>query len=312
MRTSPGKALHLSLWPAALAVLVAATGCGTDDKRPPPDKQPSASAPAPQPEVPRAGDQRVTMTWKGKQRDYRVHAPPGYSPAKRLPLVVAMHMFPGDGGKIAALSGLSKKADTKNFLVAYPDGLNSGYNALTCCGTEDDVGFIRAMVKRLTTTWNADPDRVYATGISNGADMSFKLAVEAHDVFAAVAPVSGAFSGDGPSDHAYVPKSPVSVMTFVGGQDRVVQLAEAGIKSWQERLSCKPAPPLKLKNAITRTAAKCQNKSEVITYSIPEMGHAWPGASGVAMADEEAGVNATDLMWDFFAAHPKQRDENGP
>ncbi|MFI0982904.1 alpha/beta hydrolase family esterase [Streptomyces sp. NPDC021093] len=308
MRTSPGKALHVCLGTATLALLLAATGCGgTDTEQPSSRKEPSSSAPRAQPEVPRAGDQKVTTTWKGKQRVYRVHAPPGYSPAKRLPAVVAMHMYPGDGEAIASLSGLSKKADAKNFLVAYPDGLNSGYNALTCCGTEDDVGFIKAMVQRLTSTWNADPDRVFATGISNGADMSFKLAVEAHDLFAAVAPVSGAFSGNDPSDAAYVPKSPVSVMTFIGGLDRVKQMADAGIKSWQERLSCKPAPPQKLKNAITRTAAQCKNGTDVVVYSLPEMGHAWPGATTGSMGDAEAGVNATDLLWDFFAAHPKRR-----
>ncbi|CAM5532463.1 hydrolase [Streptomyces spiroverticillatus] len=307
MRTSPGTALRVSLWTAGAAVLLTLTGCGGNEKPPlsnkPATKPPS---PAPAPEVPRAGDQKITMTWKGQQRVYRVHAPPGYSPSKPLPLVVGMHMYPGDGDRIAALSGLNAKADTKNFLVAYPDGLNSGYNALICCGAEDDVGFIKAVVQRLVTTWKADPDRIYATGISNGADMSFKLAVEAPGVFAAVAPVSGAFSGSATNDAAYIPTSPVSVMTFVGGQDRVKQVADMGIETWQERLNCKTKPPQKLRNGITRVAAKCKDSSDFVTYNLPEMGHFWPGATAGTMADEEAGISATDLMWDFFASHPKK------
>ncbi|MFJ2740196.1 alpha/beta hydrolase family esterase [Streptomyces sp. NPDC087440] len=182
---------------------------------------------------------------------------PGCTPSKSLPLVVAMHMFPGTGTAVAELSGLNKKADAKNFLVAYPDGFSGGCNALTCCGAEDDIGFLKTMVGRLTTTWKADPSRVYATGISNGGDMSFKVGVELHDLFAAVASVSGAFAGPAPATPSYAPKSPVSMVTFI--------------------------------------------------YRLPDMGHSWPGASSGAMADPEAGLNATDLMWDFFSVHPKKR-----
>ncbi|MGR8007871.1 hypothetical protein [Streptomyces hypolithicus] len=77
------------------------------------------------------------MTWGGQKRVYRVHAPPRYTPGAKLPLVVAMHPYPSTGEFVAALSRLSEKADEENFLVAYPDGLNSGYNALVCCGAED-------------------------------------------------------------------------------------------------------------------------------------------------------------------------------
>ncbi|MFI5807961.1 alpha/beta hydrolase family esterase [Streptomyces sp. NPDC051561] len=308
MPTRPGKALTRTLGPLlAAALLVAATGCGGDADKSPPAKQPSTptATPAP-PEVPRPGDQRVTLTWKGKQRTYAVHAPPGFTAGQQLPVVVAMHMFPGTADAIANLSDLDKKADAKNFLAVYPEGFSGGFNALTCCGAEDDIGFLRLVLDRITTTWKADPNRIYATGISNGADMSFKVAVELHDRFAAVAPVSGAFAGSDPATPAYAPKSPVSVMTFIGGKDDVQGPAEEGVTYWQDRLSCKPSKPQKLRNSITRTAAKCRDNSDFVAYRIPEMGHAWPGGAG-GMGDPEAGVSATDLMWDFFAAHSKKK-----
>ncbi|OEJ42652.1 polyhydroxybutyrate depolymerase [Streptomyces agglomeratus] len=247
------------------------------------------------------------MTWDGKKRVYRVHAPPGYTPDKKLPLIVAMHPYPSTGEFVSRLSGLDERADRENFLVAYPDGLDLAYNALSCCGDEDDVGFIRAMTKRLVDRWKADPDRVYATGISNGADMSFKVAVELHETFAAIAPVSGAYSGPDTQDASYVPRTPVSVITFIGGRDKLYNTADTAIEAWHERLSCKPAPARKLKDQITRTSAKCRDKSEVVTYRIPQMSHSWPGAEPGDMAAPEAGVNATDLMLEFFASHPKQR-----
>ncbi|MFD7445518.1 alpha/beta hydrolase family esterase [Streptomyces sp. NPDC059909] len=292
-------------WIAALALLLPVVGCGSDDvkgggagtERP---KKPAAAK-----ESPRPGDQTVTLPWKGKDRVYTVHAPPGYTPADQLPLVIAMHPYPSDGAYAAKLTGLNEKADQEGFLVAYPNGLDQAYNALVCCGTEDDVGFIGAMTKRVLGTWNADPQRVYATGISNGGDMSFKLAVELPDTLAAIAPVSSGYIGLDTAKPAYMPKSPVSVATFIGGLDQHYGEFERGITAWSTRLSCKAGRPEKMKANITRTTAKCRDKSEFVTYRLPDMGHNWPGSKDQSMGDPTAGVNATDLIWEFFEAHPK-------
>ena len=42
-------------------------------------------------------------------------------------------------------------------------------------------------------------------------------------------------------------------------------------------------------------------------HADPDRIYATGISNGAYSGDEEAGVNATDLMWDFFAAHPKQR-----
>ncbi|WP_328944244.1 polyhydroxybutyrate depolymerase [Streptomyces sp. NBC_00250] len=295
---------------AALALLLPLVGCGsnTDDgsgrRETPPS--PSAKRPATVKEVPRPGDQRVTMTWKGQERVYTVHAPPGYTPGKPLPLVVVMHPYPADGAYAARLTGFDAKADAEGFLVAYPNGVNQGYNALVCCGSEDDVGFIGAMTKRLVGTWKADPRRVYATGISNGADMSFRLAVELPGTLAAIAPVSGGYIGTAAQNPAYVPKTPVSVATFVGGRDAYYEQFEQGIKSWSARLGCRSGRPQAVKGANTRTRATCRDTSEVLTYRLPDMGHNWPGSKDPRMGEEATGVTATDLIWEFFAAHARK------
>jgi polyhydroxybutyrate depolymerase len=262
-------------------------------------------------EIPRSGDQRVTMTGKGEQRVYRVHAPPGYTPGKRLPLVVVMHPYPSDGPYVARLSGFNAEADSKDFLVAYPDGLDQGYNALVCCGSEDDVGFIDAMTQRMISVWKADPNRIYATGISNGADMSYKLAVELPGTFAAVAPVSGGYAGTDTEKPDYVPKTPVSVTTFIGGLDGHYASFDDGIATWQQRLGCVPGKAVKFKDQNTRTSAKCKDGSEFLAYRLPDMGHNWPGSSDTSMGDPVTGVKATGLIWKFFAAHPKAGAKDG-
>lgn len=307
MRTRPLRIAAPALV-LPLALMLPLTGCAGTDGGSSSDgsgKSPEPSASRTAKETPRPGDQKVTMTWQGKQRTYTVHAPPGYTTAKPLPLVVVMHPYPADGAYAAQLTGFDAKADAEGFLVAYPDGVDQGYNALICCGGEDDVGFIGAMTKRLVDTWKADPRRIYATGISNGGDMSFKLAVELPGTLAAIAPVSGGYVGAPAQDATYLPKAPVSVATFVGGHDKYAGEFEKGIKSWSERLGCKAGRPEKVTGTTTRTRAKCRDASEVVAYRLPDMGHNWPGSKDLTMGETATGVNATDLIWEFFAAHPK-------
>jgi polyhydroxybutyrate depolymerase len=245
----------------------------------------------------------------GATRKYRLHAPAGYDPARPIPLVIAMHPYPGNGAAMVEMVGLDEVAARENFLVAYPDGIAGGFNALVCCGTADDVGFLKALTEHLVADWRVDPDRVYLTGISNGGDMSFRAAVEASGMFAAIGAVSGGFGGALAAKPDFAPKSPVSVITFIGDQDRYAETFRTGIKTWQQRLRCtpvKPAPKSPAKT-IALTRSRCADGSDVEVYVIEGMGHSWPGAKTGAMAAPDAGVVATDLVWEFFAAHPRKR-----
>ncbi|MFI6942672.1 alpha/beta hydrolase family esterase [Streptomyces sp. NPDC050418] len=299
--TGPRRVLTAAL----LALVLALAGCSSDsgDGKSEKPKKPSKSS---APKVnPAPGDQSVTLDWKGQKRTYTVHAPPSYTPGKKLPLVIVMHPYPSTATHVAKLSDLSAKADRENFLAVYPEGLNGGMNALVCCGSEDDVGFLKTMTESLVDTWGADPQRIYATGISNGGDMAFKLAVELSDTIAAIAPVSGGYSGSPTTKDSYMPKSPVSVITFIGGEDKWYPAFDDGLKTWQSRLDCRTGPPAKLKQKITHTAAKCSDGSAVEVYRMPQMGHAWPQGKS-DMAERDAAVSATDLMWEFFKSHPKK------
>ena len=55
----------------------------------------------------------------------------------------------------------------------------------------DDVGFIARMIARLVDEGLADAERVYLTGFSDGAIMSYKLLCTAEAPFAAAAPAAG-------------------------------------------------------------------------------------------------------------------------
>src|SRR5688572_6199913 len=185
---------------------------------------------------PAPGDHKLTLVVGGKERTYLVHAPPGYSGAEPVPLVVGLHFYPGSGERLREMIGMDAKADEHGFLVAYPDGIAGGWNALICCGAEDDIAFLKALTERLIADWRVDPDRVYATGISNGADLSYRAAVEATGVFAAIGAVSGGLGGPRAAAADFVPKKPVSVLTIVGGLDRYYDTFQSGLDTWRERL----------------------------------------------------------------------------
>ncbi|WP_231605106.1 PHB depolymerase family esterase [Micromonospora sp. HK10] len=289
---------------AGLVLAYAGAGCGGE--REPGRTPPSASTPA---ERPAAGDHTLTLSHGGVSRSYLLHAPPGYDPARPTPLVIALHFFPGSGAAMRELAGLDARADRENFLVAYPDGRDGGFNALICCGSADDVGFLGALTDHLVDAWRADPDRVYLTGISNGGDLSFRAAVEGDGRFAAIGVVSGGYSGPLTEPDSYVPKQPVSVITFVGGQDRYADTFHEGLRTWQRRLGCRPVPGKAEpgRAGITRVDARCADGSDVTVWSLPEMSHSWPGATAGQLAAPDAGLTATDLIWEFFAAHPRRR-----
>ena len=90
-------------------------------------------------------------------------------------------------------------ADTANFILVYPQGTfgstwNSSLptNPLTKMFV-DDFGFVDAMIERINNDYiyGVDTSRVYATGFSNGADISLSLACVRSEKIAAVASVSG-------------------------------------------------------------------------------------------------------------------------
>jgi len=294
--------LSVRLVACVVAAVGAAGTAGCDGPAGKPQSSGSASA-----ETPAPGDHSLTLAFGGNTYKYLLHAPPGYTPGKRLPLVIALHFYPGSGAEVRETIGMDGRADQANFLVAYPDGVDGGFNALVCCGSSDDVGFLRALVAHLVEAWSVDPDRVYLTGISNGGDMSLRAAVEATGVFAAIGVVSAGFGGPRVAPADYAPKKPVSLITFIGTADQYFDIFRTGLDTWRQRLKCSrtTSGPLPGGARGTYEGARCADGSDVDAYVIETMGHVWPGAKSGRLAGSDIPVPATELIWKFFAAHPR-------
>jgi polyhydroxybutyrate depolymerase len=154
---------------------------------------------SPAPEVPRLSGKltKGAIEVGGRKRTYLSYVPQGLP--KGAPLVVLMHGSGQNGAHVRVWTGygFDRLADEHGFAVVYPDGYEGYWNACNIVGDYsanklniDDVGFLGALVDKLVSEIGVDPGRVFATGVSRGGHMAFRLALEAPSRFRAVAAVS--------------------------------------------------------------------------------------------------------------------------
>jgi polyhydroxybutyrate depolymerase len=293
--------LRAGLALSALAIGLTLVACGDDSDDAAsqssggtsvtPSSSPAAVTPAP-------GDHDLTLVVSGVSRDYLLHAPPGYDPSQKLPLVLAFHCMPCEPSDIEEMSNLSAKADEENFIVVYPDGKGRRF-------TSSDDAFVESLLDEVESTWGTDPRRVYATGISNGASMTFRVGADLPGRFAAIAPVSGPLHALGGGQLPRVLQPDVSMIVFTGQDDSVDVAMKSDLPELRDALGC-AKPTVRTTRGtrpVTVSSATCRDEVDVVWYSIGGMGHAWPGATSGLLSDPDGPVNATDVIWDFFKAH---------
>lgn len=131
----------------------------------------------------------------GIPRLYVVYAPASYQPDKPLPLIINIHGWVSTAGAfMRGTSDLRPLADTANFLVAYPNGLNFRWNSLEEDGGETDMHFLKDMLDDIETHYAIDKDRIYATGHNDGGELAHMLGCRYSDRIAAVASIKGSLS----------------------------------------------------------------------------------------------------------------------
>lgn len=280
------------------------------------------------------GDHQLKVVHQGLERTVVVHVPRAAEGAQPLPLVLALH---GGGGFAEFMAddaryGFIRASERGGFIVAFPNGYSrfpggrlATWNAGACCGDArdrdvDDVGFLRAVVTRLQAQARIDPARIFATGMSNGGMMAYRLACEASDLFRAVASVAGTDN----TVHC-APARPVSVL-HIHARDDTHVLFEGGagpgafrdeskvanftsvpetLRRWAAHDRCEGAPQRVREFSGARCEAylACAAGVRVESCVTDSGGHSWPG--GITRRGKGASSSAFDasaLIWDFFAA----------
>lgn len=266
-----------------------------------------------------------------RERFYYVHVPLGYDGSKPLPVVLNLHGGGGNADAARRQTRMNEVADRHGFIVVYPEG--SGrlrhklltWNAGSCCAYAvdqqiDDVGFIRALLDELPGQYRIDSRKVYATGISNGAMMCYRLACELPDRITAIGPVAGTLGVQGP-----VPSRGIPLIHFHGLQDRnVPYLGGFGpngllkvdhrsvpdtIEWWCQANHCDPKhPSVEERDDVIieryEPVAGVVGGAPIQLYRILDGGHTWPGGkditAGLGTGKLVTSVDASETMWQFF------------
>jgi polyhydroxybutyrate depolymerase len=284
------------------------------------------------------GDYLRVMFFDMRIRSYRIHIPSSYDGSKPVPLVLVLHGFPDNAHDIQSI-GMNAEADKGGFIAVYPNGYTYSlqmalwnlihfgtwgffYNCWNFSNV-DDVGFIRTLIEKLQTTLDINSSRIYITGLSGGAFMTYRLGAELSDTVAAIAPVCGSIGGiwtdnSGHNLPLYVipkPEHPLPVIIFHGMNDTVVPYNGGWVLSVNDSVSfwvnvdhCNPIPQINVSksgNIIRKTYSNGSLGTEVVLYTVVDGHHGWFGAPDLPYK-YPCEISATDLIWDFFAAHPKQ------
>src|SRR5262245_18600254 len=263
------------------------------------------------------GTRRVALTFQGRVREYLLHVPAAPNGA----LVLAFHGGGSTAAQMQRVSAFDALADRERFIVAYPEAFErswaDGRNETSAEKQGvDDVGFAKAVVADIARMHAVDRARVFATGLSNGAILTHRLACDAADVVAAIAPVIGAITRTVAASCR--PSAPVAVIGIQGVADPSVFFdgggpaggmlygSRATQELWRSLNGCSPTAtttplPVISKDGTSverRTYASCRGHGDVVWYEILGGGHRWPPhleGQDEAFAQRENGVSSQNL-----------------
>jgi polyhydroxybutyrate depolymerase len=271
-------------------------------------------------------------------RTYFLHVPPSYDGTQPLPVVLDFHGYVEGASLHKTTSQLGPFGNAHGFITVTPQGTGPVPRWDTTLGGAD-LQFVGDLVDALEQKLCIDERRVYATGYSNGAMLSSAIACQLGDRVAAIAPVAGVTEITG-----CAPKRPVPVVAFHGTADPLVayaggagpgvkdlpapdgsgrKLGDLGIPlptfppipdaiaTWARLGGCSDSPPKPTTVAadVTLLSFACPPPVDVQLYRVEGGGHTWPGSQFTASVASLLGpttmsINADDVMWAFFQAHP--------
>lgn len=283
----------------------------------------------------------------GLRRTFLFHLPKSFDRTISSPLLLALHGGGGTGRNMVKLTlgEFNNLSDERGFIVVYPDGVRkhwndgrsdeeTGYRAHK--DDIDDVGFISALIDHFIKEMNADPERVYVTGMSNGAIMAYKLGCQLSGKITAIAPVAGNMAQNLTPE--CTPSGSVSVLAINNVNDPLVPYtggnitgpfgrrilgkvlsARESIKFWVNQNKCATTPVISCEpdrdpGDGTRVRKEeyinGKNNSEVVLYSIEGGGHTWPGGyqylNERIIGKSSMDLDACSVIWDFFERHSSE------
>ena len=261
-----------------------------------------------------------TITVGSETREYILHIPTSFDSNTPTPLVINFHGFGGCATDFATdvglgAAGLNAVADNNNFIVAYPQGVvrakespewdpgDSGVQNIK----DNDIYFTEQLVNEISSNYNIDALRVYATGYSNGGMMAYGLACTKSDLIAAVGIMSGIMLEGTCNMNEYT-----SVIHFHGRDDDVLPLAgnqdfqpvSDVIDFWLDHnnIPTSSVETTELNNGdVFRDVYTGGHGNTSFTIYTVNSEHDKPGGH-VWFTGEIDGVSPNQVLWDFLSS----------
>ncbi|MCU1368520.1 MAG: poly(3-hydroxybutyrate) depolymerase, partial [Ilumatobacteraceae bacterium] len=289
-----------------------------------------------------AGESTIPFTGVGLTGTYILHLPPAVAGGDPLPLVLDLHGYSEPAAIQVVQSGLTTLGDTAGFVTALPQ-IDRPVPRWDSNVGSDDGKFLGALLDQIEATVCIDTNREFVAGLSNGAFMTSIVACDLSDRIAAVAPVAGIQAPDdckptrpvpviafhGTAD-TFVPYtgglgSSVASLPSADGTGTIGTIGTGPPSSdpvsqgpsvpdrtstWAVRNGCAASPTEETIAAdVTLLSYDCPAGAEVQLYRVEGGGHAWPGSAFSVQIESVVGkttlsIDATKLIWEFFAAHP--------
>ncbi|MXV72883.1 hypothetical protein F4Z99_01240 [Candidatus Poribacteria bacterium] len=128
----------------------------------------------------KSGVYYITQSWSQEtafKRPYYVNVPDS-TDQQKFPIFIFLH---GNGGNAKdAMNGFMKRHPTmaSRYVMVFPNGYKASWNIVSERSRADDLGFIEAIVKELSTYNNIQNDNFSVMGNSNGAALVNQVAIE--------------------------------------------------------------------------------------------------------------------------------------
>ena len=265
------------------------------------------------------------ITSNSVNRTFILHAP-GSAVAEDLPVVFILHGDGGTGAGIKSYSGFDAVSNANNFIAIYPDALNTLGNGIwnkpvngNLNDGPNDVLFVSDMIDMLCNTYHINRNKVYATGHSGGAYMSYHLSINLADKIAAIAPVAGNMYGDNAYINAHL-AAPlfinIPILHIHGDNDGIVAYIDGDFMptAWGEYpLSSFGWPDCGVNTYISANITQvvpgvnkipfCSDGPGVKEISLIQIvggDHDWPAVPG---------WSASEYIWNFFNKYALAIDE---
>nr|QRD81027.1 lipolytic protein [uncultured bacterium] len=259
-----------------------------------------------------------TLLVDGELRTYRLFVPASAEPGRPVPVVFNFHGLGSSAREQELYSQLVPLAEREGFVLVSPQGVGEparwrGAGISQEDGVEGpDVRFFDRLLEFLADRLCLNPQRVYVTGMSNGAFFSSVLACYRPDVVAAAAPVAGVYFPPGGC------RGPVPLLAVHGRLDQVVPYgaglifgvipyrgAEAYVAEWAEQNGCRERTVRRLAPHVLELRYEgCA--ADTALLAIEDGGHTWPGSAEVPrLGPTNQEVSAAELIWEFFERHPR-------